>query len=53
MANEYIGLIYLCAGLFLIAINIPIGISLGLVAFSGIAHMLSNQAAMSIIIFPI
>jgi C4-dicarboxylate transporter, DctM subunit len=48
MANEYIGLAYLCAGLVLIAFNIPIGISLGLVAFSGIVHMLSEQAAFSI-----
>lgn len=50
MANEYIGLAYLCAGLFLIAFNIPIGISLGLVSFAGIAHMLSEQAAVSLLI---
>ena len=50
MANEYIGLAYLCAGLLLVAFNIPIGISLGLVSFAGIAHMLSEQAAISLLI---
>ncbi len=50
MANEYIGLAYLCVGLLLIAINIPIGISLGLVAFAGIVHMLSEQAAFSLLV---
>ncbi len=50
MENEYIGLAYLCAGLFLIAVNIPIGVSLGLVAFAGIVHMLSEQAALSLLV---
>lgn len=50
MANEYIGLAYLCLGLLLIALNIPIGIALGLVAFSGIVHMLSEQAAFSLLV---
>ncbi len=50
MENEYIGLAYLCAGLLLIAVNIPIGVSLGLVAFAGIVHMLSEQAALSLLV---
>jgi len=50
MEKEYIGLAYLCAGLLFIAFNIPIGISLGLVAFAGIVHMLSDQAAFSLLI---
>jgi C4-dicarboxylate transporter, DctM subunit len=50
MPNEYIGLAYLCIGLLLIAFNIPIGIALGLVAFSGIVHMLSEQAAFSLLV---
>ncbi len=50
MTNEYIGLAYLCAGLLLVALNIPIGISLGLISFAGIAHMLSEQAAISLLI---
>lgn len=50
MATEYIGLAYLCVGLLLVALNIPIGISLGLVSVAGIAHMLSEQAALSLLI---
>ena len=50
MGYEYIGLTYLSIGLFLIAINIPIGIALGLVSFVGIVDMLSEQAAVSMII---
>ena len=50
MENEYIGLAYLCAGLLLIAVNIPIGVSLGLAAFAGIVHMLSEQAALSLLV---
>lgn len=50
MTNEYIGLAYLLAGLLLIAFNIPIGISLGLASFAGIAHMLSAQSAISLIV---
>lgn len=50
MMNEYIGLAYLLGGLLLVAFNIPIGISLGLASFAGIAHILSEQAAMSLLI---
>ncbi len=50
MENEIIGLIYLSAGLLLIAFNIPIGISLGLSAFCGIFHMISGKAAFSILV---
>jgi len=50
MTNEFVGLAYICSGLLLVAFNIPIGISLGLVSFAGIAHMLSGQAALSIVV---
>ncbi|MFH1953751.1 MAG: TRAP transporter large permease subunit [Pseudomonadota bacterium] len=50
MTNEFVGLAYICSGLLLVAFNIPIGISLGLVSFAGIAHMLSGQAAFSIVV---
>ncbi len=49
MGNEVIGLSYLVGGLVLIAMNMPIGISLGFVAFLGIAQMLNTGAAFSLL----
>ena len=49
MGNEIIGLSYLLGGLILIALNRPIGISLGLAAFLGIVQMLNASAAFSLL----
>ena len=49
MSNLEIGILYTVAALVLIALRVPIGLSLGLVSVLGIAQMFSFSVAWGVI----